>query len=147
MLFCWFLVKHQLCFLTYHPMHSIGKKALCKKKKKTQCATHNYVVSPIQEGIIHAKSFQIWLMGPLPSANKGTLPFSPFKPQKSTPLLVAGKGKGPWHCQAVWRLCSKAHKDFSPGRAPEEPELMISNGILNSYMLPFMIMQYFIWVI
>lgn len=44
-------------------------------------------------------------------------------------------------------LCSAAHRDFSPGRAPKELELMISNGILNGYILLFMIMQYFIWVI
>lgn len=44
-------------------------------------------------------------------------------------------------------LCSNACKDFSAGRAPKELELMISNGILNSYILLFMIMQYFIWVI
>lgn len=37
--------------------------------------------------------------------------------------------------------------DCSLGRAPKELELMISNGILNSYILLFMIMQYFIWVI
>lgn len=79
---------------------------------------------------------------------QATPPAQQNGPSKSGVSHPGGDGHSPAALPGrAEALCSNARKDFSPGRAPKELELMISNGILNSYILLFMIMQYFIWVI
>lgn len=100
---------------------------------------------------------------PCPPAHKGALPFPPsslFNNQNAeTPPSPTALKEPPG---AAGRSCPISHvpqggarhgssapalADCLLGRARKELELMISNGILNSYILLFMIMQYFIWVI